>query len=93
KKGRQPLREVPGCAKAFVNFEAELVSRGLIQPFRQTELTAYFFPVELILMEGLPYFLKHSERLLCPPGSCQACDARHLFITDSIRLVNGISQA
>ena len=86
KNGRQPLREVPGCAKAFVNFEADLISRGLIQPLRLEGLTSCFFPVELILNEGLQYFRNHPERLLCPPGRCQACDARHSFVTDSIRL-------
>ena len=86
KKGRQPLREIPGCAKAFVNFEAELIRRGLIRPFKQAELSSCFFPVKLILNEGLEYFRKHPHLLLCPPGSCPACDARHSFTTDSIRL-------
>ena len=80
KNGRQPLREVPGCAKAFVNFEADLISRGLIQPVSQAGLTSYYVSVELLLQEGLPYFRNHPERLLCPKGSCQACDARHSFM-------------
>ena len=76
KNGRQPLREVPGCAKAFVNFEQELVSRGLIQPISQAGLTSYYVSVELLLREGMPYFRNHPERLLCAFGSCPACDVR-----------------
>jgi hypothetical protein len=91
KNGVQPLREVPGCAKAFVTFEAELLRRGSIQPVSQAGLRSCYISVELMLTEGLPYFRKHPERLLCPPGSCQACDARHLLMTDSIATSDGIS--
>ena len=76
KQGNQPLREIPGCAKAFVNFEQELVSRDLLQLVSQAELTSCYVSVELLLREGLPYFRKHPERLLCASGSCPACDVR-----------------
>jgi len=76
KQGNQPLREIPGCAKAFVNFEQELVSRDLLQLVSQAELTTYYVSVELLLREGMPYFRNHPERLLCAFGSCPACDVR-----------------
>lgn len=80
KNGRQPLREVPGCAMAFVNFEAELLRQGVIQPMSQAGLRSCYISVELILEQGVPYFRNHPDRLLCPAGSCPACDARRDYL-------------
>lgn len=74
--GEQRLKEVPGCSKSFVNFERYLVENEIIKPFEYNSLSAYYFPVKTIYEAGLKYFRNHFQKLLCPAGTCPACDSR-----------------
>lgn len=77
--GEQRLKEVPGCSKSFVNFERYLVEKRIIQPFEFNDLSAYYLPVQVIYNAGLIYFRNHFQNLLCPAGTCPACDSRRQF--------------
>ena len=74
--GEQPLIEVPGCSKSFRNFETFLLENDIIQPAIHNQLKSYFISAVLLLEEGLPYFRRNPEQLLCPLGECRACDER-----------------
>lgn len=75
-KGEQPLKEVPGCSKGFVTFETFLTAREIIKPIYREYLRSYVIPVDLLYRQGISYFSTYPERLLCPPGTCKACDVR-----------------
>lgn len=74
--GEQKLKEVPGCSKPFVNFERYLVENKIIQPTDYRTLSAYYFPIRAIYEPGVDYFKTHYPTLLCPSGTCSACDSR-----------------
>lgn len=82
--GEQRLKEIPGCAKSFVNFERYLLDNKVIQPFEKNGITSYYLPVRTIYEAGIPYFRNHFQNLLCPAGTCQACDARRQFYLERI---------
>ncbi|NOX90553.1 MAG: AAC(3) family N-acetyltransferase [Calditrichaeota bacterium] len=75
-KGEQKLREIPGCAKSFVNLEKFLLERGLVKTRRRHSLFAYYFSVSLLMNHGMYYFKHYFRNLLCASGSCPACDSR-----------------
>lgn len=83
--GEYQLQEIPGCSKSFINFENYLKSKARIIPFIKGELSSYFVPVELMLTEGIEYFKSRPEALLCPLGSCAACDERWDFYLHTLR--------
>jgi aminoglycoside 3-N-acetyltransferase len=74
--GEQKLKEIPGCAKSFVNFESYLLQKKLIKEYEYEGLSAYFINVKLLFDEGMKYFAKQFDKLLCPENTCQACDTR-----------------
>jgi len=75
-QGEQPLRELPGCARSFPVLEKYLLTAGLIHPLRVNGLLSYCIPIAEMYREALEYFRNHPLELLCPAGSCPACDER-----------------
>jgi aminoglycoside 3-N-acetyltransferase len=75
-EGEQKLKEIPGCAKGFVNFEKYLIKKNLIRQHDYGQLSSYFISIELLYREGLNYFKENYKELLCPAGFCPACDSR-----------------
>lgn len=74
--GEQKLKEIPGCAKSFVNFERFLLDKNLIQKSTYENLSAYPISINLLYDEGFIYFSNHYEDLLCRRNTCPACDSR-----------------
>jgi len=74
--GEQRLKEIPGCAKSFVNFESYLLEKNLIGKYEYEGLSAYFISINLLFDEGMRFFSEHYYKLLCPPNTCKACDSR-----------------
>ncbi len=74
--GEQQLKEIPGCAKGFINFEKYLIENNLIKKFCFNGLNSYLISVELLYDEGIKYFSENYQKLLCPAGTCTACDSR-----------------
>lgn len=72
----QKLKEIPGCAKSFVNFEEHLLENNLIRKFEFNELRAYLISIKLLYDEGMKYFSENYQELLCTAGTCPACDSR-----------------
>lgn len=75
-EGEQILKEVPGCAKSFVNFESYLLDKKLINKYVYEGLSAYFISIKLLFDEGMRFFCEHFEKLLCVKDTCPACDSR-----------------
>ncbi len=82
--GKTKLIQVPGCSKSFVNFESHLKSKKILEPLPKPMYRGYFLSVETIIKEGLAYFKKRAYNLLCPMGTCQACDERWFAHLDEI---------
>lgn len=74
--GEQKLKEIPGCAKAFVNFEKYLLEKELIRKNEYKSLSSYFLDIRTLFNEGIKYFSNHYEKLLCPASTCSACNSR-----------------
>lgn len=74
--GEQKLKEIPGCAKSFVNFEKYLLEKKLIKKYEYEGLSSYFISIKLLYDEGIKFFLKQFDKLLCPVNTCPACDER-----------------
>jgi aminoglycoside 3-N-acetyltransferase len=74
--GEQKLKEIPGCAKSFVNFEKYLLEKKLINKYEYEGLSSYFISIKLLYDEGMKYFSNYYDMLLCPDNSCPACDSR-----------------
>lgn len=74
--GEQSLIEVPGCSKAFINFETYLNEKQIITPILKHGLMCYFIPINSLLDNGLLFFKSYPEKLLCTKGRCPACDFR-----------------
>jgi len=74
--GEQKLKEIPGCAKSFVNFEKYLLTQNIIQKQNYRGLSAYFISIKILYDEGLSYFATQYESLLCEKDTCKACDSR-----------------
>lgn len=72
----QKLKEIPGCAKSFVNFEKYLLEKKLIKKYEYEGLSSYFISIKLLYDEGIKFFLKQFDKLLCPVNTCPACDER-----------------
>lgn len=75
-EGELKLKEIPGCAKSFVNFERYLLRENLICQYHYGQLNSYFISIGLLYQEGLNYFKENYKELLCPAGKCPACDSR-----------------
>ncbi len=74
--GEQKLKEIPGCAKSFVNFEKYLLNRNIIKKHIYNELQTYLISIKLLYEEGLVYFSNNYENHLCRKNTCKACDSR-----------------
>lgn len=74
--GEQKLKEIPGCAKSFVNFESYLLEKKSIRKYEYQGLSSYFIRVKLLYDEGMKFFSKHYDKTLCPENTCSACDFR-----------------
>lgn len=75
-EGEQQLKEIPGCAKSFINFEKYLLEKNLIHQHNFGQLSSYFISIRLLYQEGLNYFKENYKELLCSAGTCPACDSR-----------------
>jgi len=84
-EGEFPLQEVPGCSKAFINWQNHLLEQGKIKPFSLGQLQAFYLPTPLLLEEGLQYTRTMPEKWLCPMGSCSACDERWHFYLNVLK--------
>ncbi len=74
--GEQRLKEIPGCAKGFIKFEEHLLEKNLIKKFGFNGLSSYLISIKLLYDEGIKYFSENYRKLLCPAGTCPACDSR-----------------
>ena len=77
-KGEQKLKEIPGCSKSFVNFEKYLLGKDLIKKNECERLSSYFISVKILYDEGMKFFSKHYDKILCPENTCPACDSRRI---------------
>ncbi|MBN2571852.1 MAG: AAC(3) family N-acetyltransferase [Ignavibacteriales bacterium] len=75
-EGEIKLIEVPGCAKSFITFEKYLLEQNIIKSNFIKSMNYYFLNVKSIIDVGIKYFKENAETLLCPQGSCLACDSR-----------------
>lgn len=75
-RGEQPLQEVPGCSRSFINLEYHLLAQRRLMPLQHAGLRSYLIPVARLYEEGLEFLREHPAGLLCAPGTCPACDAR-----------------
>lgn len=75
-KGEQQLKEIPGCAKSFVNFEIYLLENSLIVKYEFEGLSSCLIDIRLLFNEGIKFFSKQFNKLLCPENTCPACDSR-----------------
>ncbi|MFN3871918.1 MAG: AAC(3) family N-acetyltransferase [Ignavibacterium sp.] len=74
--GEQKLKEIPGCAKGFVNFEKYLLEKNKIRKYEWNGLDSYLISIKLLFDEGINFFSNNFEKLLCPANTCPACDSR-----------------
>ena len=74
--GEQPLREGPGCSRAFNALRDALRERGAIGPKDLNGMTVWVLPVTVLMSVVLDIVRRSPEILLCPTGSCAACDSR-----------------
>jgi len=74
--GEQKLKEIPGCAKSFVNFEKYLVENNLIKKYEYRGINSYLISIKQLYDEGVKFFSEQYNKLLCPPNRCKACDSR-----------------
>lgn len=74
--GEIEFKEVPGCAKPFVEFENYLLENNFIMPFVYGNLRMLYISVETLLKYGKKYFSNSYKNLLCIKGNCKACDSR-----------------
>lgn len=81
--GEQKLKEIPGCAKSFVNLEKYLLNHNLIVKHSYNGLYSYFISVKSLYSHGVTYFKENFESLLCTKGTCQACDSRRIKFIQS----------
>ncbi len=75
-KGEQPLKELPGCSQSFINFENYLLKQGVIRCFHHPEMQGYLITVRRLYESGIDFFRNQPEQLMCPNGTCEACDTR-----------------
>jgi len=75
-EGIVKLKELPGCSKSFINFENYLLRNNTIKKKYFHQLDYYYLDTEKILKEGLTFFRNNYRELLCPEGTCKACDSR-----------------
>lgn len=80
-EGEQDLIQIPGCAKSFVSFEHLLIYENKISGIIINGINFYLIPVKILVNYGLEYFKNNYGSLLCPLGSCKACDSRHIKFT------------
>jgi len=83
-EGEQPLRELPGCSKAFPALGNYLSEMGLIRPLQINGLTSCCIPIADIYQDALEFCRSHPLALLCPAGSCPACDERRRWYSDTL---------
>lgn len=74
--GEIKLKEVPGCSKAFVNFENYLLNHKLMVRKKIDQFEYYFIPTKILYNEGLIFFKTNPGQLICPAGKCEACNER-----------------
>jgi len=74
--GEQRLKEIPGCAKSFCNFEKHLLENNLIKKYEYEGLNSYLISIKQLYDEGVKFFSKHYDKTLCPESTCFTCDSR-----------------
>jgi len=79
------LTEIPGCSKGFKAFENYLYENGKIETITIHGLNAILLNVEKLFHDGLSFYRRFPDRLLCPAGECQACDARWEYYLNKLK--------
>lgn len=77
--GEQKLIQLPGCSKSFINLENYLLENKIISAFTYKDLSGYLIRSDLLIEHGLAYFKNFPLNVLCPAGTCAACDTRHAW--------------
>jgi len=78
----QKLKEIPGCAKSFINFEKFLLEENIINKKFFNNFWAYYIRLQNIKSE-VEYFYKNNfMHLLCEKSKCNACDSRREFLAE-----------
>ena len=80
--GAQKLKEIPGCAKSFTNFESYLLDRNLISRFYHNDFWAYYVNLSKIKSETEYFYKNKFINLLCDSGKCKTCDSRREFLME-----------
>ncbi|NPV53368.1 MAG: AAC(3) family N-acetyltransferase [Firmicutes bacterium] len=71
-----PLFEVPGCSESFDRLTPHLVRAGVMIEGRIGEARAYLLKAREVIRIGVEILGRDPFYLLCPVGTCQACDHR-----------------
>lgn len=79
------LKELPGCSKSFINFENWLVRNSYLKKKGIRELETCVLPVRQLFEWGVRYFSQYPDTLLCPQGSCPACDERWVHYLQELK--------
>lgn len=74
--GETKLKELPGCSRGFLSFEKYLLEKRSISKKNFAGLSYYSLDANDVYNEGLIYFSKFPDKLICAKGSCQPCDSR-----------------
>ena len=70
------LREIPGCSESFGRFDALLEEAGALRTGRLYRAPLMLFRAQQALDLAVQKLKAEPFWLLCPAGSCQACDMR-----------------
>lgn len=80
--GEIHLKEIPGCAKSFINFEKYLLEKKRINKYFVNNFWAYFINLSEIQSDIKFYFTQNFINLLCDSETCNACKSRREFLKE-----------
>jgi aminoglycoside N3'-acetyltransferase len=75
--GEQKLTHVPGCSKSFSRLEKQMEGDGRIRWTVESGLRVLSIALKDFKRDALPVIQSDPAVLLCPAGTCAACDHRH----------------
>lgn len=75
----QQLKDAPGCSKNFTSLEAFLQNIGSIQRSPMGTSFAYYISIKKLLIDSAQFMRQKPLELLCPAGTCPACDVRRNY--------------
>lgn len=76
------LKEIPGCAKSFINLEKYLLEQKQIKKYFFNNFWAYFINLSEIQSDIEFYFTQNFINLLCDSEICNACKSRREFLKE-----------